>query len=255
MKGNLERIAIVTGATAGIGAAAARRLLDAGWAVVGTGRRDHRLRQMARESAEGQGAFLGVEGDVSDPDLVAKLAWEAVERWGRPPSAFVLAAGRGLPGSLLNSDVGLWQELIQVNYVSMAHQLRASAFVLREGSPQSKPSGPKDIIVIGSTVGRDVSASNPVYGSTKFAVHALVESLRRELSPAGIRVTLIEPGFVKSEFQQVAKYDREWFEGIEQASGPLLEPDDVAEVIEFVLDQPWHVHLDNIRIRPTRQAI
>lgn len=111
----------------------------------------------------------------------------------------------------------------------------------------------RDIVVIGSTVGRQVSAANPVYGSTKFAVHSLVEALRQEVCALNIRVTLIEPGFVRSGFQEAAGYDTAWFEGVAAASGPLLVPEDVAEVVQFVLDRPKHVHLDDIRLRPTRQ--
>jgi NADP-dependent 3-hydroxy acid dehydrogenase YdfG len=109
--------------------------------------------------------------------------------------------------------------------------------------------------VIGSTVGREVSARNPVYGSTKFALHSLVESLRRAVSASGVRVTLIEPGFVRSGFQDSAGYDREWFADVERASGPLLVPDDVARVVRFVVEQPPHVHVDDIRLRPTRQVV
>ncbi|ATS51818.2 SDR family NAD(P)-dependent oxidoreductase [Xanthomonas citri pv. phaseoli var. fuscans] len=113
----------------------------------------------------------------------------------------------------------------------------------------------QDIVVIGSTVGRTLSAGNPVYGATKFALHSLVESLRQELASSLIRVTLIEPGFVRSGFQQSAGYDMNAFDTLERDLGPFLSAEDVARSIRFVLDQPPHVHIDDIRLRPTRQRV
>jgi NADP-dependent 3-hydroxy acid dehydrogenase YdfG len=92
-----------------------------------------------------------------------------------------------------------------------------------------------------------------MYGSTKFAVHGLTEGLRREVAPKGIRVTLVEPGFVVSEFQGVAGYKEEWFKGVVDRIGPVLEPADVARAVTFVCSQPAHVHAGDVLIRPTRQ--
>ena len=107
--------------------------------------------------------------------------------------------------------------------------------------------------MIGSNVGRHISPFSSMYGSTKFAVNSLAEALRREVGPRGIRVTLIEPGFVKSEFQGVAGYDPAWFEGVLTKIGPVLEPEDVARAVSFVASQPAHVHVSDVLVRPTRQ--
>jgi NADP-dependent 3-hydroxy acid dehydrogenase YdfG len=113
----------------------------------------------------------------------------------------------------------------------------------------------QDIVVIGSTVGRQVSAFNPVYGATKFALHSLVEGLRQEICEHNIRVSLIEPGFVISEFQESAGYDMQWFRQLEQESDPFLTPEDVARAVNSIASQPAHVHIDDIRLRPTRQRV
>jgi NADP-dependent 3-hydroxy acid dehydrogenase YdfG len=112
---------------------------------------------------------------------------------------------------------------------------------------------PHDIIVIGSVVGRHVSPFSSMYGSTKFGVHGLAEGQRRELAGKGVRVTLVEPGFVVSEFQGVAGYDPSWFQGRVDAIGPMLEPEDVARAVGFIAQQPPHVHVSDVLIRPTRQ--
>jgi NADP-dependent 3-hydroxy acid dehydrogenase YdfG len=112
---------------------------------------------------------------------------------------------------------------------------------------------PRDILVMGSTVGRHISPFSSMYGSTKFAANSLAEAARRELGPKGIRVSLIEPGFVESEFQGVAGYDPKWFEEVKTRIGPVLQPPDIARLVTTIVSQPAHVHMSDVLIRPTRQ--
>ena len=92
-----------------------------------------------------------------------------------------------------------------------------------------------------------------MYGSPKFAVNSLAEALRREIGPKGVRVSLIEPGFVRSEFQGVAGYAEDWFAEVVDRIGPVLTPEDCAEIISFIVSRPPAVHLSDALIRPTRQ--
>lgn len=257
-----QRVAMVTGASSGIGAATVRALAGRGWAVVATARRGDRLAKLAAEG----GDVLAAPGDITDPGLTDALFAAAIARWRRPVDTFVHCAGIGLPGSLLGSDEARWRELYEVNVLAAARQLRAAAAALRrawapdvehtEAYHDTRSAGTvRDIVVVGSTVGRQVSPANPVYGSTKFALHGITEGLRQEVCGEGIRTTLIEPGFVRSEFQETAGYDMGWFGEVEREYGPLLAPDDVARTILFVVEQPPHVHLDTVRIRPTRQKL
>ncbi|MFJ3742489.1 SDR family oxidoreductase [Streptomyces albidoflavus] len=247
-----KRIAVVTGASSGIGRAVARRFAEDGLRVVAAGRREEALASLAREAAELPGAVLPHPGDMNGEGYAGELLDAAGHEWGAP-SVFVLSAGRGLPGTVLGSDAGQWQGLIESNVTSVLHQLRACGSLFRSHAEQDGGRQVRDIVVIGSTVGRQISAANPVYGATKFAVHSLVEALRQELCAHNIRVTLVEPGFVRSGFQEAAGYDMEWFAKVAEENGPLLTPEDVAETVRFVVGQPAHVHLDDIRIRPTRQ--
>lgn len=247
-----DRIAIVTGASSGIGRAVAACFSRTGIRVVVTGRDEGELVKLASELSGERGAVVPFASDMTQPRHTETLLAVAERAWG-PASIFVASAGRGLPGTVLGSDAAQWQELMEVNYLAIARQLRACAAEFRRHAQADAGQQVRDIVVIGSSVGRQVSAANPVYGSTKFAVHSLVEALRQEVCTHNIRVSLIEPGFVRSGFQEAAGYDMTWFESVARESGPLLTPDDVAETVEFVVSRPKRVHLDDIRLRPTRQ--
>jgi NADP-dependent 3-hydroxy acid dehydrogenase YdfG len=246
------RIAVVTGASSGIGRAIATHFARQGTHVVAAGRREDQLAGLAGELTGLPGSVITAGGDMTRPGYTEGLLAAAEREWG-PASIFVASAGRGLPGTVLNSDAGQWQEVLEVNVLAILHQLRASAAEFKKQAEEDGGTQVRDIVVLGSTVGRHISAANPVYGSTKFAVHSLVEALRQEVCGYGVRVTLIEPGFVRSGFQAAAGYDPAWFESVAEQSGPLLVPADVAEVVGFVVSRPPHVHLDDIRLRPTRQ--
>lgn len=249
----MNKVAVITGATSGIGEAIAMSLGDEDWNLVLTGRNSDKLNDQVKILSQGTSQTLAISGDMKDESLVGKCLNASEETWDLSPDLFVLSAGRGLPGTLLNSNPEEWEDMVALNYLSVMKQLRACGQFFLNLKEKDTSTTTRDIVVIGSTAGRQVSGSNPVYGSTKFALHSLVESLRQELCEHMIRVTLIEPGFVKTNFQESAGYDTKWFNGIEEANGPLLEPVDVARVVNFIVNQPPHVHLDDIRIRPTRQ--
>lgn len=251
-----KRIAVVTGASAGIGRATVEKLLSAGFYVVGNARRVERLESMASDAYErfGETRFVGVPGDINDAGTVKRLIDVCQEYFDEMPNTFVINAGRGLPGSILGSDEALWQQLYEVNCLSALTQMRAAANAMIARSERSTDSPvAQDIIIIGSIVGRHLSPVNPVYGSTKFAVNSLAEALRREVCSHWIRVTLIEPGTVETEFQEVAGYDPESFAEYGRQVGPFVTGDDIANFIHFAVSQPIHVHFNNVVIRPTRQ--
>lgn len=249
------KLVAVTGATSGIGEAVVKRFARQHIPVLFTGRRAHRIAELEAELRQEGGAVDGIAGDARQEDHVDRLFTAASERHGRIPDTFVLCAGHGLPGTILGSDATRWRSLLEVNYLAVLYQLRACAQRFVSQASEEGYRTVKDIVVIGSTIGRNVSAYNPVYGSTKFAQHSLVEALRQEVCSKHIRVSLIEPGFVRSEFQRTAGYDMEWFDTMENDIGPFLQPDDIARSVDFIVHQPMHVHVDDLRIRPTRQKI
>lgn len=242
------KTAVITGASSGIGRATALTLAQAGAAVVLYARRKDRLDALASQIAAQGGKALAVEGDAGiqadvDSLLESALAWK---EGGNKYDIVVVNAGRGLAGGILGSDESKWEELYRTNVLGAAHLMRRAGRYMAE-----RKSG--DIVVIGSVVGRHISPFSGFYGSSKFAVGAIAEGLRREVCSHGVRVSVVMPGVVISEFQSVAGYDEENFgKGITHF-GKLLEPQAIADGIHWLLTLSPYVNVNEIMIRPTGQ--
>lgn len=247
---NTQRVAIVTGATSGIGEATARQLIKAGFNVVGNGRQDDKLQALTRELGD---AFCPAAGDVSDDAVVERLLNRCEERFGRPADVVVINAGRGLGGSVMEVDLAEFKKVLDINVTGALSLMQQAARQMVERQQEYYPLRAADIVIIGSVVGRHVSPFSAAYGATKFAVHALTEGLRREVGPKGVRVSLVEPGIVISGFQAGAGYSDDLVEGFNEKFGPLLYGEDIARAIEFMVTQPPHVHVGDMLVRPTRQ--
>jgi len=246
MKCNEQKTAIITGASSGIGRETALTLAKSGMAVVIHARRRERLDKLAEEIVALGGKVLVVAGDSgssSDIDrlLERTLAWDD----GRKTYDIVIInAGRGLAGGILGSDTSHWKDLYQVNVLGAAYLMRCAGKYMI-----SRKSG--DIVVVSSVVSRNISPFSGFYGSSKFAVSAMAEGLRREVCRYGVRVSTVMPGVVLSGFQEVAGYNEENFgKGVAQF-GTLLEPKDIAAAIQWLLGLPSHVNVNEIMIRPT----
>lgn len=254
-----SRIAVVTGASAGIGEAIARDFAADGARLVLNARREDKLHAVCRSindefGGEDRGSSVCVAGDAADAAVVDAVLDRAVDHYGREADLVVVNAGRGLAGSVLSSDVDQWEEMVRTNLLGAALLIRAAGNrMAHDAASEDWPGRRRDLVVIGSNVGRHISPFSSMYGATKFAVNSLAEAARRELGPKGVRVTLIEPGIVRSEFQEAAGYDPEVFGEFMAKVGPVLEPSDIARTISFVVNQPPAVHLCDILIRPTRQ--
>lgn len=242
------KTAIVTGASSGIGRATALTLAQAGAAVVIQARRQDRLVKVASDIQAKGGKALSITGDASlssDTDrlLEKTLQWK---EGGRKYDIVVVNAGRGLAGGTLSSDHYQWEEVYQTNVLGAAYLMRSTAgyFIERKKG---------DIVAVGSVVGRNISPFSAFYGSSKFAVNAIAEGLRQEICKYGVRVSLVMPGIVVSEFQKVAGYDEDnFYKGIAHM-GKLLKPQAIADGICWLLTQPPSVNVSEIIIRPTGQ--
>jgi len=244
------RIAIVTGATSGIGEASVRKFASAGFGIIGNGRNKGKLAALEKEM---EASFFGVAGDAADETVLESLFSTAVDRFGKPADIVVVNAGRGLGGSVRDADLSQFEDLLRANVTGALALLQKASRQMTESGQLAYPDSAGDIVVVGSVVGRHVSPFSAVYSATKFAVHALAESLRREVGPMGIRVSLVEPGMAKTGFQSTAGYPDEMVKGLEDKFGPLLVAEEVAGAILYIVNQPPHVHVSDIVIRPTRQ--
>jgi NADP-dependent 3-hydroxy acid dehydrogenase YdfG len=244
-----QKTAIITGASSGIGRATALALAKAGASVVIYARRKDRLDELALEIAALGGKALVVAGDASNQSeidllLDSTLAWND---GGNKYDIVIVNAGRGLAGGILSSEESQWEDLYQINVLGAAHLMRRAGQYMVQ-----RKSG--DIVVLGSVAGRNISPFSGFYGSTKFAIGAIAEGLRREVCQHGVRVATVMPGVVLSEFQKVAGYNEENFgKGVAQF-GTLLEPKAIADGICWLLTLPPYVNVNEIMIRPTGQS-
>jgi len=250
MSDNYEHIAIVTGATSGIGEATARKFIDAGFGVVGNGRNAAKLAELEQELGN---TFCCVAGDASDYATLDKLFVAAEKRFGKNADIVVVNAGRGLGGSVTGSDLSQLEEVIKINLTGSFALMQKASKIMVEAQKDSYPKTAADIVVIGSVVGRHISPFSAAYGATKFAIHSLTEALRREIGPKGVRVSLVEPAVVISGFQEVAGYNDEMVQRFHDKFGPLLVSEDIANAIYHIVSQPPHVHICDVVVRPTRQ--
>lgn len=244
------RMAVVTGATSGIGEATARKFIAAGFKVVGNGRNAAKLAMLEKELGS---SFYGVAGDAADNKLIDTLFDSAAERFKKTVDIVVVNAGRGLGGSVKDTDPAQFEEVLKINVNGALALLQKASWIMVERQQNNDLKKAADIVIIGSVAGRNISPFSAVYGASKFAVHALAEGLRREIGPKGVRVSLVEPGVVLSGFQEGAGYSEELVQGLKDKFGPLLIGEDIANTIHFIVTQPPNVNISDMVVRPTRQ--
>jgi len=236
---------LVTGATAGFGAAFARRFVRDGHRVIATGRRVERLEALAKELGE---HLLPVELDVTDTKAVTALPDNLPEAWRRID---VLVNNAGLALGLSpawEADLTDWDTMIATNISGLVHMTRAilPGMVERDDGV---------ILNLGSVAGEYPYPGGHVYGGTKAFVRQFSLNLRADLVGRNIRVTDIEPGMVGgSEFSQVRFHGDEAKAAAVYAGITPLNPDDIAEAASWIVSLPKHMNINRIELMPTCQA-
>jgi NADP-dependent 3-hydroxy acid dehydrogenase YdfG len=239
-----DRTALVTGATSGIGREIAISLLRSGAHVAAIGRRGDRLEELS-EFVDGPGGLLALAGDVRDPNFVGSLparlgAWR--------PSLDILVNAAGLSRSSPFNASG--QEdirlVVETNLLSVVLLSRTMIPMMRSGG---------DIVNFGSTAAANPGAGVAVYSATKAGVAAFSQSLRRELLGQGIRVSLIHPGYVRTEFLDYVN-DPDRRARLDQTLDEIdaMEPKDVANVVLFMIGLPPKVCISELHLRPAKQV-
>ena len=241
-----NKIALVTGATSGIGRACALTLANMGYDLIATGRRSERLEELRLELPEGI-RFLPLLFDVRDRAEVKQLLTNLPPEWA---SIDVLINNAGNAHGLDPIQTGKiddWDAMLDINVKGLLYVSKAIIPGMTE-----RNSG--FIINIGSIAGKEVYPNGNVYCASKHAVDALTNGMRMDLNPFGIKVMGIHPGLVETEFSLVRfKGDKKRAETIYQGYTPLLAQD-IADIVEFALTRPPHVVLADVVVLPTAQA-
>ena len=237
----------ITGASSGIGEATALALARAGASVALGARRKDRIDALAARIEDEGGTAVPLEVDVSDEAQARAFVETANDRLGRLDS-LINNAGVMLLGPVEQADSEQWRTMINVNLLGLLYCTSAALPIMRA-------QGSGDIVNVSSVAGRFARAGNAVYAATKFAVGAFSEGLRNEVTEAGIRVTLIEPGFVDTELQSHNEGEvLDALEGMREQIGEVLRAQDIANGILYTISQPPHVSVNELLIRPTRQT-
>lgn len=238
-----KEIAVVTGASSGIGAATARLLAENGYHVIAAARRLERLNTLAESHAEIEAVSLDVTDQQSVDALSAKLD-------GKPVAILVNSAGGAFDfDPVTESDPEIWKKTFDINVVGSVRMVKAL-------TPIMLNHGRGHIVVISSTAGHRAYENGGSYVAAKFAETSLAETLRLELNGKPIRVTEIAPGMVKTdEFAKVRfRGDTERAAKVYEGVSRPLTADDVAESIRWTVMLPDHFNIDSMTIRPLAQA-
>ena len=236
------QVAIVTGAGSGIGAAIARDLGARGTKLVLFGRRGQLLHERVVEIEAAGGTALAAAGDVREFADLERAANLALERWGRID---ILVANAAIAdfGPIAEADPELWRDVIVTNVLGVM-------FAVRAVLPHMLKAGSGHVVITASGSGRVTYVGEPAYVASKHATVAFADCLRLEVAPAGIRVSLIEPGLVETPLIHVYPEADALVPDVVP-----LDPAEVATIIRFALERPASVDLFEIVVRPTSQVL
>lgn len=245
-------VALVTGASSGIGAATARRLAQEGAAVGLVARRRQRLDQMADAIAGVGGTALVIEADITDPDRAAHAVHLTLDRFDRL-DVLVNSAGIMLLGTALHTTLEEWDRMIALNVRAILHVTHAAVPYLIDAAATS-PRAVADIVNVSSIAGRVARPSSSVYNLTRFGLNGFTEALRQELLADRVRVSVVEPGTVRAGFDGDLA-DALRADVVAQVTGVTpLRPEDVAEAITYVVTRDRRVAVNEIVIRAGNQT-
>ncbi len=226
-----DPVFLITGASSGIGAATARHAAQAGYRLVLAARSADKLSALA-DQLGGSERAIAVTCDVTEFDQQEAMVQAALDAFGRIDVAFA-NAGFGAARGFLNETPEQWRAMVLTNVLGCAYTIRATIPSLKDSRGH--------LLLTSSVAGRRALPGS-LYSATKHAVTAMAESARQELNDSGVRVTSIEPGMVDTPF-------------FDNPVSDALEPDDIARAVMFAVQQPPHVDVNEILIRPVSQPI
>jgi NADP-dependent 3-hydroxy acid dehydrogenase YdfG len=243
-------VALVTGASSGIGEATALALAAEGAKVAVAARRRDRLEALAARMAEGPDVLV-LETDVTDEASARAMVERTVAEFGRLDT-LVNNAGVMLLGPIVDAPVEEWRRMVELNLLGLLYCTHAALPHLLVAA-SGEPRGVADVVNVSSVAGRAARQGTGVYNATKFGVGAFSESLRQEVTRRHVRVSLVEPGATRTE---LAGHNRpEVLESLAANFGQteIMAAEDIADAIVFTVTRPRHVAVNEVLIRPTDQ--
>lgn len=242
-----KKIALVTGATSGIGWATAVALAQLGYQIIATGRRQKRLQDLQKEIANEGVDILTLNFDVRDQAAVQEAMNTLPDNWKKIDVLINNAGNAHGLDPIQTGSLEDWDAMIDIN-------VKGLLYVSNEIIPGMVERNSGTIVNIGSIAGKEVYPMGNVYCASKHAVDALTKGMRMDLNPHGIRVIGVHPGLVETEFSLVRfKGDESRSKAVYKGLQPLT-PEDIAETIAFAVSRPPHVVLADIVMLPTAQA-
>ena len=240
------KVALVTGASSGIGEATAVALAEAGAAVAIGARRTDRLDDLTAKLRDGGATVLPLELDVTREDACRAAVARTREELGGL-DVLVNNAGVMLLGTIVGADVEDWRRMLTTNVLGLMYMTHAAI----EGMIAQ---GSGDVVNISSVAGRVARKGAGVYNASKWAVNAFSESLRQEVTGRGVRISLVEPGAVATELTDHITQPEAKAESVRMyTSMRALRAEDIARAIRYVVTQPPHVAINEVLVRPTDQ--
>ncbi|MDQ2858015.1 MAG: SDR family NAD(P)-dependent oxidoreductase [Candidatus Eremiobacteraeota bacterium] len=244
-------VALITGASSGIGEATALALAGAGASVGLVARRGARLEDLAARITATGAKALAIEADITDDAAAREAVARVVDEFGRLDT-LVNNAGVMLLGAIVDADASEWARMIDLNVTALLQMTHAGLPHLLAAA-ETQPRRVADVVNVSSVAGRVARSGSGVYNASKWAVNAFSESLRQEVTKRHVRISLIEPGAVATELfshntQAVREMIHQRFGNIER-----LDAGDIADAVAYVVTRPRHVAINEMLVRPTEQ--
>ncbi len=254
MPGELDgTVALVTGASSGIGEATSLALSAHGATVAIAARRKDRLEALATTIRDGGGQALVLEADITSQPEAARTVETTASELGRL-DILVNNAGMMLLGPIENAPLQEWDQMVDINVRGLLYCAHAAVPHLLRAA-EDGPRHVSDMVNVSSVAGRAPRRGSGVYNLTKHGVGAFSESLRQELTTRHVRISLVEPGAVATELvshnrPEIQEQSRERFRHMER-----MQPTDIADAIRYIVTRPRHMAINEILIRPTEQEL